>query len=208
MQPVSPSPRTGTTPRRLVVIGNSGSGKTTFARAVAAALDVPHLELDSVYHQADWQPLHPPAFRARVSEFIDRSPAWVVDGNYSDVRDLLWTAADTVVWLDLPRRENFRSILLRTARRTIRRTVLWNGNRERLDNWRFFYDPERSILAWAWTQHGRYRERYAAAMADPRWAHLRILRATSRLEAQGWLQAWAAHSPPSELLGEQAHAPP
>lgn len=42
--------------QRISVVGNSGSGKTTVARAIAEALGVPHLELDSVFHQPDWQP--------------------------------------------------------------------------------------------------------------------------------------------------------
>ena len=43
--------------RRVSVVGNSGSGKSTLARELAASLGVPHLELDSVYHQPGWEPL-------------------------------------------------------------------------------------------------------------------------------------------------------
>jgi hypothetical protein len=88
--------------RRVCVIGNSGSGKTTLAAALATRLDAPHLELDSVYHQAEWQPLPDDEFRARVDEFTG-GDCWVVDGNYRKVRDLVWGRADTIVVLDLPR---------------------------------------------------------------------------------------------------------
>ena len=80
------------------------------------ALAVPHLELDAVFHQAGWQPLEREVFRGRVAEFI-AGEGWVVDGNYSVVSDLVWARADTVVWLDVPRRQVMRQLLARTLRR-------------------------------------------------------------------------------------------
>jgi adenylate kinase family enzyme len=154
--------------QRISVVGNSGSGKTTLARRIAAALDVPHLELDSVFHQPGWQPLGTGEFRQRVSEFTDR-PAWIVDGNYSKVQDIIWRRADTVIWLDPPRRRVMRQLIARTLRRIATRAELWNGNRE---EWRFLFNREESILAWAWTSHHKYRERYLSAQADPANAHL------------------------------------
>jgi adenylate kinase family enzyme len=72
----------------VVVVGCSGSGKTTLARRLAATLGSPHIELDSIYHQAGWTPLDDANFRARVQEATE--PArWVVDGNYSVVQDIV-----------------------------------------------------------------------------------------------------------------------
>ena len=68
--------------QRISVVGNSGSGKTTIARRLAAGLGIPHLELDAVFHQRDWQPLATSEFRRIVSEFT-AGASWVVDGNYS-----------------------------------------------------------------------------------------------------------------------------
>jgi adenylate kinase family enzyme len=62
--------------RRVSVVGNSGSGKTTVAAAIARALSVPHLELDAVFHQPNWQPLEREVFRATVADFV-ASDAWV-----------------------------------------------------------------------------------------------------------------------------------
>ena len=78
--------------------------------------------------------------------------AWVIDGNYSAVQDLVWARADTVVWLDPSRARVMRQLVRRTLRRMARRTELWNGNRESWSNL-FRADPEESILRWAWTQH-------------------------------------------------------
>ena len=163
------------------MVGNSGSGKTTIARGVAAALGVPHLELDAVFHQPGWQPLETSEFRRIVSEFT-AGPGWVVDGNYSKVRDIVWGRADTVVWVDPPRHRVMRQLLWRTLHRMATRAELWNGNREPWSNL-FRLDPEQSILAWAWTSHGRYRERYLAAQGDPANAQLTFRRLRTPADA-------------------------
>jgi hypothetical protein len=99
-------------------------------------------------------------------------------GNYSAVVDLVWSRAETVVWLDLPRRVVMRRVIGRTVRRTVTRAELWNGNREPLANL-YRWNPERSIIRWAWTHHGSYRRRYEEAMANPRWADLRFVHLTT-----------------------------
>ena len=164
------------------MVGNSGSGKTTLARRLAEALSVPHLELDSVFHQPGWQPLEREVFRSRVDAFTS-GESWVVDGNYSAVRDIVWSRADTVVWLDFPRHRVMRQLAARTLRRMATGAELWNGNRERWQNL-FRLDPEQSILAWAWTRHAVYRERYRTAQADPANAHLRFIRLRTAGEAE------------------------
>jgi adenylate kinase family enzyme len=112
--------------------------------------------------------------------------AWVIDGNYRAVQDLVLARADTVVWMDLPRPLVMSRIIRRTVRRAARRQELWNGNREPWSNW-LTLDPERSIILWSWTQHAKYRVRYAGAMADPAWAHLSWVRLRSRGEVTGFL---------------------
>jgi adenylate kinase family enzyme len=168
--------------KRISVVGNSGSGKTTLGRALAARLDVPFVELDSIYHQADWAPLPREQYRQRVAAIV-AGDGWVVDGNYSAVRDLIWARADTVVWIDLPRARVMRQLLTRTLARTLSRRELWNGNREPMDNL-FRLDPERSILRWAWKQHGKYARRYSEASLDPLYRHLTFIRVRSRADAR------------------------
>ena len=175
------------TPRRLSVVGNSGAGKTSVAGRIAEKLGIPHVELDAIFHQPGWTALPDDEFRDRVTAATS-GDAWVVDGNYSVVRELVWRRADTVVWLDLPRGRVMRQLAGRTLRRAVTRQELWNTNREPLDNF-FRWDPERSILRWAWTKHHAYRERYAAEIQDPRWSHLDFVRLTSAAETDRWLSA-------------------
>jgi len=169
---------------RISVVGVSGAGKTTLAARVGRTFGVAHLELDAVYHQADWTPLPDDDFRARVRVFLDEHEHWVICGNYSMVQDLVWEAATDVVVLDPPRRRVMRRLGRRTLGRTLGRTELWNGNREPWSNL-WSRDPERSILAWAWTQHREYRERYRAAAEDPAWEHLRFWFVRSRADEAG-----------------------
>lgn len=160
--------------RRISVVGNSGSGKTTMAAGLAAAMAVPHLELDSIFHQSGWQPLPRDEFQAAVAAFA-AGEGWVIDGNYSAVRDIVWHRADTVVWLDPPRRRVMRQLVWRTLRRMARGTPLWNGNREQWTNL-LRADPEKSVIRWAWTHDRTYRERYLRAQSDPVNAHLEFIR--------------------------------
>jgi adenylate kinase family enzyme len=164
--------------RRVSVVGNSGSGKSTVARELAASLGVPHLELDSAFHQPGWEPLPREEFRRLVTTRTSQD-GWVIDGNYSAVQPIVWARADTVVWLDLPRRTVMRQVTWRTVRRAVTRQELWNGNREPLANF-LSWVPEKSIISWAWHNHAKYRNRYGAAAADPANAHLTFIRLTSR----------------------------
>ena len=171
--------------QRVAVVGNSGSGKTTLAAQLAERRGIPHLELDSVFHQPGWTELPLEDFRRRVGEFV-AGDRWVVDGNYSAVRDVIWERADTLVWIDLPRSVVMRQIVPRSFGRVARRTELWQGNRE---SWRALVarDPEKSIIWWAWTQHEKYRRRYDELRRQPQWAHLRFVHLRSRRDVVRFL---------------------
>jgi len=184
--------------QRVSVVGNSGSGKTTLARELAGRLGVEHVELDAVFHLPGWQELDREAFRAEVAARA-AADSWVMCGNYSAVVDLVWARADTVVWLDLPRRVVMRRVIGRTVRRSVTRAELWNGNREPLANL-YRWNPERSIIRWAWTRHGSYRRRYVEAMEDPRWAGLRFVHLTTSAEVVRFL-AGATAEPVTDSPG-------
>ena len=164
--------------RRVSVVGTSGSGKSRLARELAVIVGVPHLELDAVHHQPGWEPLPTDEFRRIVAAHA-ATGGWVIDGNYGRVRDLVWARADTVAWLDLPKSIVMRQIVWRTLRRVAGRQELWNGNRERWRNF-FSWNPDESVISWAWHNHAKYQERYGSAAADPVNAHLTFVRLTSR----------------------------
>ncbi|HVA71452.1 MAG TPA: (d)CMP kinase [Acidimicrobiales bacterium] len=171
-----------TVPQRIVVQGPSGSGKSTLATALARALGIPYLELDSMYHLPGWTALDEDMFRGKVARFASQ-PRWVSDGNYRVVRDLLWCRADLIVFIDLPRRQVIARLLRRTIRRALWREELWNGNRESLRNL-ISRDPERNIVLWSWNTHARYRDTVPdEARADAPHAEVRVLRGAKAVES-------------------------
>lgn len=144
-----------------MVAGTSGSGKSAFARAIAATLGIPYFEIDALYHGPNWTPN--PGFIDAVDSRI-AEPAWVTEWQYSQVRDRLADRANLLVWLDLPRHVVMSSVVRRTVRRSFLGVELWNGNRE---------PPLRSILTdrdhiirWAWRTHGELPARVRACVAQ------------------------------------------
>ena len=122
----------GAVKRVAILATASGCGKTTFGRALAAALEVPFVELDAIHWQAGWTEIDGAELRRRVEPLVALD-AWVIDGSYrGKLGNLVLKNADLVVWLDLPRRVWLTRLLRRSARRVVRREELWNGNRERL----------------------------------------------------------------------------
>jgi hypothetical protein len=103
--------------RRILILGRTGSGKTTLARELAAALHVPHVELDALYFGPDLSTVSLPVLRDRTIEAI-AGEYWVIDGNKRAVRDLVWPRADTVVWLDYSLWVSLRRLGKRAVRRT------------------------------------------------------------------------------------------
>src|SRR5947207_10692786 len=90
--------------RRVVVVGISGSGKTTVAANLAARLRVPHIEMDALHHGPNWTEATAAEMRFRVEAALAAAPnGWIVDGDYGrKIGDLVLRRADTLVWIDLP----------------------------------------------------------------------------------------------------------
>ena len=102
---------------RILILGRTGSGKTTLARELAAALGVPHVELDALYFGPDLSRAPLDVLRERTSAAI-AGESWVTDGNKRAVRDLVWPRADTIVWLDYPVWVSLRRLARRARSRT------------------------------------------------------------------------------------------
>ncbi|MET9874640.1 adenylate kinase [Actinacidiphila glaucinigra] len=166
-------------PRRVLVAGTSGAGKTTLAARVAAALRVPHVEIDALFHGPGWT--RRPSFEADVHCF-SAGHAWVTEWQYGAVRAHLAARADLLLWLDLPRRRVMRQVVRRTLVRRLRRQALWNGNVEP-PLWTVLTDREH-IVRWAWNTHGETAAR-VRRLLDER-PELTVVRLRSREEAARW----------------------
>jgi adenylate kinase family enzyme len=169
--------------RRVAVIGPSCSGKTTVARELSARLGVPHIELDALHHDANWTEAPAELLQERVRAALDGAPdGWVVDGNYfGKLGPFVLDRADTVVWLDIPYATAVRRVLWRTWSRLVRRTELWNGNRERLRD----TFGSHSIVWWVLRTHrgfaGRWEDRLAGHPNVVRVRDVQSIQATAEM---------------------------
>jgi hypothetical protein len=86
---------------RILIVGGVGTGKTTLARKIADASNVPVYHLDDVYRVGGGNgPIRPPAERSATVASIVLSPRWVAEGVHLGWTSPLMEAADAIVWLD------------------------------------------------------------------------------------------------------------
>jgi adenylate kinase family enzyme len=171
-------------PRRVHVIGTSGSGKTTVARAIADKLGIRHIELDAINWQPNWTELPKDEFKERVTEEIEHGD-WTIDGNYSVVRYVIWDKVDTIVWLDMPFIPVFLRIVWRTIRRIVTQEELWNTNTEKLDALVGKY----GMPLWVIQTHEKRRKEYLPLLADPKLSHIDIKRFKSLKAVNKWIES-------------------
>lgn len=188
-----PEAPSSTPPRRIRLVGISGSGKTRLAAAIASRLRVAHLELDAVFWEADWTYRDLDEARRIVREFADAHPeGWVVEGNWNTRMSGLLApgaagGADVIVWLDHRRSLVMLRVVRRTLRRAIRHERLWHGNRERPSTW-LRWNPDRNILRWTWVQHPVVRERMLMQMSDG----MPVVRLQGKRAVDAWLATLTA----------------
>jgi adenylate kinase family enzyme len=159
---------------RVVVVGTSGTGKTTMAKSIASALVLPCIELDSLNWASNWQDLsktNPDEFAQKVRDAIS-ADAWVSDGNYAVTRDLIWRRATHLVWLDYSRAVVMYRVIKRSITRAFDQKELWAGNRE---DWRRWVRPSHPIR-WAWSTWKDRRSRFDDLLNGAQYSHLVVLR--------------------------------
>jgi adenylate kinase family enzyme len=179
--------------RRVIVIGNTGSGKSTFGTALAAKLGVPYTDSDDLFWLPGWQEVPNEDFRASLEDATS-GEEWVLVGNYlSRATDITWPRADTIVWLDLPLVLVLSRSVRRTATRAVTREVVCNGNVEKL---RFLlperFSGETPLWQYALRHHKVHRPIIETMLADAARPDLTVHRLRSRAEVARFLVATEA----------------
>ena len=163
-------------------MGGSCSGKTTLAARLAERLGVPHIELDSLNHQPNWQESTAAELRAQVESALAGREGWVADGNYMPkLGSWLVDQADTIVWLDLPLSVCLRRMWHRTTGRIRDGTELWGtGNRE---TWANYVLKPNGLLFYTLRTHRRRGREYSALAPE------KLVRLRTAADVEAWLAA-------------------
>ena len=141
---------------KILVIGCSGSGKSTYARALAECTKLPLVHLDRLYWRPGWTHVSREEFDALLAAELAK-PAWIMDGNYDRTLVARLERCDAVVWLNLPRIVCVLGVLRRVALFRGRvRPDMGDNCPERLDF---------SFLRWVWNYNSIHRARIQEALA-------------------------------------------
>ena len=170
--------------KRVVVIGSSCTGKTTFARALAGLFNVRHIELDALNWLEHWQARPPEELRALVTDAI-AEPAWILDGNYWSLRDLVWPRATTLIWLNYSFPVVWQRALRRTIRRVVTQETLYSGNRESFQQAFLSRD---SILLWVVHAYWLRRREYRKVFDEDRFSEVEKIEFKRPREAASYLR--------------------
>jgi adenylate kinase family enzyme len=178
------------TGRRIYVVGNTCSGKSTVGRKIAKKIDIPFVELDEINFLPNWVGLsehNPRLFQAKIIE-ATKSDSWVIAGSYGDhIRATLWKDINLIVWLDL----SIPTILGRLVRRSWQRwrthELLWGTNYENFFKHLKIWSND-SLLFWAVTQHAKKRTEMLATITNN--PGLEIVRLRSSKEIDSFMRSF------------------
>lgn len=87
--------------KRILIIGNAGSGKTTFAQKLADVTNIPLVHLDKLYWRGNWQRTEKDEFDSILQKELEKSE-WIIDGNFNRTLTHRLKYCDTVFYFDIP----------------------------------------------------------------------------------------------------------
>lgn len=173
--------------RRILIIGSSGAGKSTIARAMGERLGIPVHHLDERMWRDGCKLVDPHDEASRVAHLLDE-PTWILDGNYTASLPQRLRLADSVVWVDYPRELcMFRALKRVIAHFGRNRPDMGGGCREQFDA---------DHLKWIWLYPHRERPVLRRIIRD-HGSHVRVIHLRFPHHARRWLEQLGPSRPPS-----------
>ncbi len=105
--------------QKILIIGSSGAGKSTFALRLHKLTGIETIHLDKVYWQPNWVETPKDEWEKTIENLVKKD-SWIMDGNYSGTLEIRIYFCDTVIFLDLPRTT--------CVRRVIKRSLFYKGS--------------------------------------------------------------------------------
>lgn len=171
--------------KRIVVVGVTGSGKTTLAQKLASKTESRMIDLDDLFWLPGWISQPDGVFYDLADQATPHDENWVVAGNYSKVRGAIWPKADTLIWIDYPFIPVFAQLFRRTFMRAFRKSSICNGNYE---SFRKAVSKD-SILLYLFQSYWKHRRNYRELFADTgRYPHMTYIRLGSRAETAHFIE--------------------
>lgn len=104
--------------KKIMIIGNNGSGKSYLSEQISAITQIPVFHLDLEYWQPNWQPLSEEDWTKKQNELVSKEQ-WIIDGNYTETLDIRFKQADLIIFLNLNRFICLSSVLRRRKKKRI-----------------------------------------------------------------------------------------
>jgi len=145
--------------KRIVIIGTCGCGKTTLGNHLAKNLDYPVTDLDDLYWLPNWKRRPIEEFESLIKE-ATKPEKWIICGNQSRFRHLIWPKADTIIFLDLPLHTLLKRVFVRAIKNIHTKFKFCNGNTESYGR---LFGPN-SIVLWTLKTYRRHRKDYFREM--------------------------------------------
>ncbi len=176
---------------RINVIGTSGSGKTTFGRELASALQIPFIELDAIFWGPDWSEPDDNELFPKLSAALS-GDNWILDGNYSRTLDIKWERVDSIIWLDFSFPRTVTQAIKRAVSRIITQEELWTGTGNRESLQKLF--SQDSIVLWTIQKYSKNKKKILEYISSEKYQSIIFHRIRSPKQARIFLQS-AAQDP-------------
>lgn len=163
--------------KRVAIIGCPGVGKTTFAIKLAAKTKLPLIHLDYYYHQNEHDYYHDKQAWIKRVELLIAQDKWIMDGNYSSTFEQRFKRADTIIFIDFPRRMALWGVVKR-------RIHYRNKQRQEMpSDWKEKANLE--FLTYVWNFKRKHRSKQLSALKKARGKDVIVF--TKRAQAKEFL---------------------
>lgn len=172
--------------QRINVVGTSASGKTTFSKALAQKMGAPHIEMDALNWQSNWQQCAYDELMIKLGTHL-AGDSWVLDGNYSRTTPLKWQNVELVIWLDYGFGLNLYRSVSRSIKRIISGKAIWLDTNN-IETVKKSFLSRDSVIWYMMKNYRSNRKKYLTVMQSRQFQHIQFIHLNSPKAAKAFLQ--------------------